>query len=437
MSIITKKEIALLGYGQENQALLLWLIKHKYSGHITICDFRDKKTQLLLRPIKKIPANLKISWQTGTEFNQKLYKHPLLVKSPGWPLACPGIKEALLKGSKLSSALEYFLELCPSKNTIGVSGSKGKGTTSTIISGILKISGKKVFLGGNIGVAPFSFLDQIKKEDWVVLELSSFQLEPSPLKLRYSIITNLFKEHLAPADPNNPNYHKSINSYWDAKLNIARHKENRALVAHPNLKSRLEKANLKTKIIYYQASKLDTKLKGIYNQENIGAALSLSNFLKIPQEVSEKFIKNFKNLENRLEFVTERQGIKYYNNSFSTTPESSLLDLRSFSENIILIAGGADKGADFSKFAKEIKKKVKHLILFNAPASIKIQNDLLKISYPSKLIKLVDSMEEALNQARLFAEPGDIILLSTASASFGIFKNYKERGELFRFYAKK
>jgi len=337
------------------------------------------------------------------------------------------VQEALKKGSYLSSALDVFFRLCPTKNIIGVTGTKGKGTTATliyqIISDYLKIKNlskkvgaketePKVWLGGNIGLSPLNFLEKIKSNDFVVLELSSFQLEDLKISPKISVITNLFKEHLAPADPNNPNFHKSINDYFKAKLNIALSKENKLLILNQKLKEKFKTyeklLSLKKsdkKIIYFQAGNLKTKIKGDYNQENIAAAIEVVRTLKISKNIYEKTIANFKNLEHRLELVLEKNQIKFFNNSFSTTPESTELDLLSFNSGIIQLAGGADKGANFKNLAKTIKKKVKFLILFPGEGSKKIELELKKINFPNQRIIKVKSMEGAISQAYQRAKP--------------------------------
>ncbi len=409
------KKIALLGLGLENQALLELLKNQKVKAEITIKDARQD--------------------QKG--FNKNLYQFDILFRSPGWPILCPGIQEALKKGkTEMTSPLNLFFSLCPSKNIIGVSGTKGKGTTSSLIYKILKDAGKKVWLGGNIGVAPLGFLNKIKATDYVILELSSFQLEDLKFSPMISVITNLYKEHLAPADPNNPNFHPSYNKYWQAKLNIAKNKDNKFLVINSNLKTKIKNIKLPGKIVYFSASQLNSKLVGTYNQENIGAALEVAKILKINIKSAEKSIASFGNLEHRLELVEEINKIKYYDNSFSTTPESTVLDLKSFTTPIIQIAGGADKGASFKDLAKTIKSKVKFLILLPGAGTKNIKKELTKIKFSSTKLKEVSSMEEAVRIAEQKAVAGDTVLLSTGCASFGIFKNYKERGDLFKKYVR-
>ncbi len=428
---LNNRKIALLGLGLDNRALLKLLDDSKTTASITICDFRNQDQ---LSPITL--KNIKVKYQLGTKFNKDLYKFDILFRSPGWPLSCPGIREAKSKGqSKINSPINLFFQLCPTLNIIGVTGSKGKGTTTTLIYKILSDAGKQAWLGGNIGISPLSFLNQIKINDWVVLELSSFQLEDIQVSPRIAVITNLFQEHLSPADPNNPNFHSSYNKYWQAKLNIAKHPHNKYLIINKRLKNKVKTLKLNSKIIYFTASPLASGLIGEYNKENIGAAIAVAKILKIAPKKYSQTIANFHNLEHRLEFVIRKNKVDYFDNSFSTTPESTILDLKSFKTPLILLAGGADKGANFTPLAKIIKKKVKFLILFAGKGTERIKQELININFPTKKIKEVNSMKVAITSARAKARPGDTILLSTACASFGIFKNYKERGNLFKKYA--
>ena len=428
-------KIALLGLGKDNLELLKIFDKNKAPLDITICDFRD----INILPKHKL-RNLKVNYQLKERFNQDLQHFNILFRSPGWPLSCPGIKAAQKKNPKIkiSSALNFFMETCPSKNIIGVTGTKGKGTTATLIYNILKNSSNRkyqTFLGGNIGISPLSFLSKIKSQDWIILELSSFQLEDLNLSPKIAVITNLFKEHLQPADPNNPNYHPSFEKYWQAKLNIVG-KNNQHLIANEKLKRKIEKYIKNKKVIYFSTTTLPSKLVGNYNKENIAAATAVARLLKIEPEIYQKTISQFKNLNHRLELVAKKNGVCYFDNSFSTTPESTALDLESFSGRIIQIAGGADKGASFEKLAKKIKSKTHLLILLPGPGSEKIKLALNKIKFPKNKIRHVSSMAEAVKVATQEAQAKDTVLLSTGCASFGIFKNYKERGDLFQHYVK-
>lgn len=422
---LQNKKIAILGLGIENMALVRYLLKHKVKCEMTICDKREEVQKFWIPAYagmtKKKAGMTKVSWQLGKGYNKNLDKFDVLFRSPGWPIIplAPFIKG-------VSSPMQLFFELCPSKNIIGVTGTKGKGTTASLIYEILRAAGKRAWLGGNIGVAPFEFLDKIKKNDWVALELSSFQLEDMTVSPQIAVIANLYPEHLKPADPNNPNFHKNFKAYRDAKLNIVKWQKagDKAVLNY--------KLNIKGKKIYFKKSNLPSKLVGEHNKENIAAAAAVAKIAGVKLEIIKKAVASFKGLEHRLELARELDGVKYYDDSFATTPESTIIALKSFVSPIILFLGGAEKGSNFKKLAKEVKHRVKFVILLNGDATPRIKKELLKVGFKADSMKLADNIKEAVKFAKAKAAPGDIVLLSTACASFGMFKNYKERGDLFK-----
>jgi len=424
-------KIGILGFGLDNRALLSLLSYYKITAQVTVCDDRAKKDLSLI----KLPG-LKINYQLGAAAHQRLDRFDLIFRSPGWPLRDPAVRQAAAAGAEITSALDLFFLLCPTRNIIGVTGSKGKGTTATLIYKILRDAGKRVWLGGNIGVAPLSFIWKIKPNDYVVLELSSFQLEDLKYSPRVAVITNLFPEHLASADPHNPNFHASYADYWRAKMKIAAGRDNECLIVNNNLRHKISRNGLKRRTIYFQASSLPSKLVGNFNRENIGAAGAAAEFLRIPASKYKKTVAAFGNLEHRLELATGKNGVKYFDDSFATTPESAILDLQSFRAPIIQIAGGADKGANFRPLALAIKKKVKHLVLFPGRGTARLRRELRRVKFPATKLTDAKDMATAVQAARRQATRGDIVLLSTACASFGLFHNYKERGDLFKKYAR-
>lgn len=409
------RRLALLGLGLENRSLLDLLRREKI------------KADIVTRDAKQDPIG----------YSQGLEDFDFLFRSPGWPLSEPGLRRAARSPRvTVTSPLNLFLKLCPSRKIIGVTGSKGKGTTATLIQRILKDAGFRAWLGGNIGIAPLGFVHRIQPDDFVVLELSSFQLEDLKQSPRWAVITNIFHEHLAPADPHNPNYHASFAAYWRAKLNIASQPGNKHLIANQSLAKKIAAAGLSGRTTFFGPSPLPTRLAGGFNAENIGAAVALARLLKIPAASYQKTVKNFRNLEHRLEMVAEKKGVRYFDNSFATTPESTALDLQSFAAPIVLIAGGADKGADFRPLAEIIKQKTKRVIMLPGTGSDRLLAALQRAGFPPHRLRRVKSMPTAVQAAGKAAQPGDIVLLSAACASFGLFKNYKERGRLFQQYVR-
>lgn len=444
---IIHKKIGFLGLGIENYALIRYLLKHKLDCQMTICDARS--AQRLGDKFKELKKYKNIDWRLGKGFNRRLYEFDLLMRSPGWPIFCPGVQEArkaksgkLKLESFLYSPMKLFFDLCPTRNIIGVTGTKGKGTTSSLIYAVLKQGGRKAWLGGNIGVAPFSFIDKIKQDDWVVLELSSFHLEDMAVCPHIGVITNFYREHLAPADPHNPNYHKSLNKYWKAKTNMIRGmKRGDHAIVNKKLEYRISKLVIdpavkiqksKFKIHFFDRSDLISRLPGEHNKENIAAAEIAGKLAGISDSSIAKAVANFQGLEHRIEYVKDINGIQYFDDSFATTPENSIVAMRSFSAPIILLAGGADKGSDFRAMAREAKKRAKFVVLFEGQATPRIKSALLGIHYPASDILSAKSMKEAVALARSKASNGDIILMSPGCASFGMFKNYKDRGNQFQ-----
>jgi len=481
---LDNKKIAILGLGAENYAVLKFLFGKVKGAQITVCDKRSN--QELGDKYKELTK--KVSWNLGATFNKKLYQYDILFRSPGWPLDCPGIKEAIARTNAdltrthaeraartmLYSPIRLFFDLCPTKKIIGVTGTKGKGTTASLIYEIIRQAGKRVWLGGNIGIAPFEFIKKIKDNDWAVLELSSFQLEDLETSPRIAVITNFYREHLASADPNNPNFHSSLLKYRNAKLNILKwQKAGDLAVLNRRFGGKIGRRRSKSQLLYFTKSTLQSRLPGEHNRENIAAAETVARLMNIKPAVIAKAVANFKGLEHRLEMVREIKGVhphtrsvysknqggissrasglpsprlssrnsgvgvKYYNDSFATTPESTIIAIKSFKPPIVLLAGGADKGANFRSMAQAIKTRVKFTVLFKGLATPRIEKELRRVGYPKSQVKVVADIKNAVKLARKKIGKTGIVLMSPACASFGMFKNYKERGALFKREVKK
>ncbi len=429
---LINKKICILGLGIENYALVKFLLAKKILSEITICDARKN-----VGAIHELPLHNDVKWRLGKNYDRNLVDFDIVFRSPGYSLFNSNLLKAQKAGVKISSPMKLFFALCPSKNIIGVTGTKGKGTTALLIYKILKLANKRVWIGGNIGVAQLAFINKIKKDDWVVLELSSFQLEDMTVSPHIAVITNFYKEHLFSADPNNPNYHKNLSNYRKAKLNIIKwQRKNDKAIVNKKLDNRSWKLG-DSKKIYFTKFDLPSKLVGEHNKENVAAAVKVAKVIGIKDVIIKKAIKEFKSPEHRLELVRTIQGVKYYNDSFATTPESTIIALKSFTSPIVLLAGGAEKGSNFKRLAKEIKKRVKFTVLLAGKATPRIKKELLKIKYSQGNIKLAKSMSGAMKTVKKKVEKNDIVLLSPACASFGMFKNYKERGLLFKNEVKK
>lgn len=421
------KRIAVLGaYGVEGSASRDYLVSHGLAF-----DILDK--------------------QDDSDYLSKAQNYDIVFRTPGVKPTSPELVAAREKGTVFTSQIEEFFDICPGK-IIGVTGTKGKGTTSTLIYEILKASGSDVYLGGNIGVPAISFLDVVTTESIVVLELSSFQLQTLKKSPDIAVVLNITSEHL--------DYHQDTDEYRLAKANIVKHQsvDNLAVInddyevsksfsgltpASKYFFSRDHKVegcyvdnhdniilNVEGEVATI-ASFEELKLRGRHNLENITAA-SLAVYLAgAKPTVIAEVVKSFNGLEHRLELVREVNGVKYYNDSFSTVPETAIAALDSFAEPIILIAGGSDKKSDYTELGKKIANaNVKAIILVGDMA------EKIKASIPSKykgeIITGLTKMDDMVTKAANLASAGDVVLLSPACASFGLFENYKDRGNQFK-----
>lgn len=417
--------------------MLKFLWEHGLEADITIADSRSREK--LVKRIGNLPP-IQARFSLGDAYDRDLDRYDIVFRVPGCPMHKKEIIKAQKNSVEITSVSKIFLQNPKTKNVIAVTGTKGKGTTSGLIVKILATAGKTVHWGGNIGVPIFSFYKEIKKDDFVVLELSSFQLEDVDVSPHIAVITNIFPEHLQPADPNNPNYHKSYQSYCNIKMKVlAYQRPGDYAVLNPDIKNQcMAKGKMKVNLgkankIYFNKQEFASRLAGEYNKYNIGAAFEVGRILGIRDSVIKKAVKNFKSLPHRLEFVRELNGVKYFDNSFATTPESTIADIQSFAEDKIIILGGADKGADFNKLAEVIRhSNVKLSVILPGEGSTRILKELDSVKINKERVILVDDMEQAVRCAYENSRMGDVVILSTACASFGLFRNYYERGDKFR-----
>jgi len=414
------KKIAILGYGVEGQSLVRFFLKHGETD-LTVLDEKD------------ISENLPPNVQVKIGKFEKLENFDVVYRSPS---IFPNRPE-LNKAKRISSALNLFFENCPTRNIIAVTGTKGKGTTSTLIAKILEASGKKVHLGGNIGTCPLDFLDKIKKEDYVVLEVSSFQamdLEYSPHMMVALMTTS---EHL--------DLHASESEYVMSKAKLGMHQtpadfcfynESYSNSAQIAVWSGGARVPFGTDTVSKWLPKAKIGLRGKHNLENIAGALAVARQLGVEESAQRKVVAEFTGLPHRLEEIGEWHGIKFINDSFSTTPETAIAALESFADgSVIWLAGGSSKNSDFSGLTETITRKVKVAILFGTESNriAKIIDPKIKILNLGENPNLSAIWKNALDNAK----QNDIILLSPACASFGLFKNYKHRGDWFRTNFKK
>lgn len=426
--------IAIVGYGDQGRsALEYWNIA---SNKLTVCD---------RNAVVAVPDG--IETQLGPEYLRDLDRFDLIVRSPGVhpdTIVAAADKHIL---SKVTTVTNEFFRVCPTANIIGVTGTKGKGTTSTMIARMLEAGGHRVHLGGNIGVPPLDLLkNDIKPEDWVVLELANFQL----IDLRYSpplaVCLMVVPEHL--------NWHADMAEYLRAKQQLFRWQqpENVAIFFAGNENSRnvaavspgkkipyfsLPGAVVEAGSIIIDGHKIcetsELKLLGRHNWQNICAAVTA--VWQVMQDTSaiRHVLTTFSGLEHRLEFVREVNGVKYYDDSFGTTPETAIVAIEAFEEPKVLILGGSDKQSHYEALARTIARNqttVRQILLIGETAG-KIR-DALEAEHIRNIVPGGATMHDIVETAQAVAQPGDIVLLSTGCASFDMFENYKDRGNKFK-----
>lgn len=441
----------MVGYGIEGRALAQYFCAK--GDHVTVCDVREQKRN------DEPPAGT--TFRCGSNYLDQLESFDQIFRSPGIPYLkheFDAVRE------KLTSLTRYFFEHCPCP-IIGVTGTKGKGTTTMLIYEMLRAWMQKgrVFIGGNIGAPPLDFLDELTKNDLVVLELSSFQLQDLNQSPHVAVVLGITPDHL--------DHHHSLKEYGEAKRRMVQfQKENDIAVLdidNPTVKTfekhtpakiyhvstegpvarggfkKLASLMLKdSKTGTFLGEKHELGLIGEHNIKNILAASAAAHALGVPVEVISRVIREFKGLPHRLELVGELSGARFYNDSASTNPETAIAAVRTFSTPTILILGGSDKSTDFTPLGREIAKKlnIRTVILMGETKS-KIETSIeeavketaqsARRDVPLELIS-ADTFQEAFMVARLMAQPGDTVLLSPACASFDMFRNYQERGDIFR-----
>lgn len=466
---ILSETVAVLGLGIENLALTQYLVERGIA--VTVCDSREPAA---LGERYNSLKRLGVNFQLGADYLNRLQSFTEVYRSPGLPIFTPELLRAARDGVRITSAMRLFVELCPCP-IIGVTGTKGKGTTSTLIHRILERSqgkqGARAFLGGNIGIAPFEFLAELTPRDRVVLELSSFQLEDFTQSVQIAVITNITEDHLAPADPLNPNYHKTRADYINAKTNLFKYQRPDEVTilndADPTCRELIPLVT--GKLLKYGCSSQSSgawytmrtdgrytiwwnqtssqpepllesesvQLRGEHNLLNISAAALACHAAGADLESIQEGVAGYTGLEHRLEYVATVNGVQFFDDSFATAPDPTIVALRAFTEPVILIAGGADKGADFTGLGEEIMKNtVKAVILIGLMGPkirFAIEQAAAKLGRPLPVLaEGGKNMSEVVAAAIRNSAPGDVVLLSTACASFGMFKNYKERGDLFK-----
>lgn len=435
------KKVLVVGFGKTGEALCDFLLSRK--ALVTVSEKKDNDDlEQRIIPWKKRG----VTFECGSHELKTFLESDLIVTSPGVP-PLPHFQEAKNKGIQIMAEVELAYRFLRGK-IIGITGSNGKSTTTTLVHKILSEAGFSSKLAGNIGFPLISFVEKSRDDDWYVTELSSFQLENIiNFRAAIAIFLNLSPDHL--------DWHTSFGDYFGAKAKLITSQKNNDFAIlnrdDPTIWNLRTAGNFNVfpfsrQQVLDQGCYLDNEwiilaaetsrrlmkasdipLKGIHNQENIMAAASAAHILDIPLNRIKKSVISFKGLEHRLEKVLTLNGIDFFNDSKATNVDATLTALKSFDQKLILILGGRDKGGDFTLLRDMVRGKVKRIILIGeaAPLIRKALNDTVPMEE-------IDSLQNAVELGFKAALPGEVVLLAPACTSFDMFKDFEERGRIFK-----
>lgn len=448
------RKVAIVGLGVSNLPLMEYLYEKK--ANVTVFDERDIDS--ISKDIMDKITTYGFGFHFGEDALKNLKGFNVIFRSPSCLPTRKELVDEANNGAIVTTEVELLMKMCPCK-IVGVTGSDGKTTTTSLINAILKKAGYNTFLGGNIGTPLFTKLSDMKPEDILVLELSSFQLMGMEISPDIAVITNITPNHL--------NIHKDYEEYIEAKKNIFKYQDEKGVLVlnYDNEITRNCEKEANGKVIFFSSkNKLDNGyivdedvikecedkirkhilnvedviLRGNHNYQNIATAIAATSSLVDIDTIVEA-VKEFKPVEHRIEFIRELDGVKWYNDSASSSPSRTLSGINAFKEDIILIAGGYDKNLDYTPIAKPIIEKVKSLILIGQTSGKIFDAVKLELEKENKEIDIhmCESLEETIKLAKKVAKPGQVVLFSPASASFDMFKNFADRGNQFKELVKK
>lgn len=458
---INGKKVAVMGVGISNRPLIRYI--HSLGANITAFDALPKDDIVLSRTISDFEADgININWSCGSNYLDLLTteKFDLIFRTPRMRNDVPELVTAISNGAKLTSEMEVFMELCPAK-IFAVTGSDGKTTTTTLIYEMLKTTGHKVYVGGNIGTPLLDKSDEISSDDYVVLELSSFQLLTMSISADISVVTNITPNHL--------DVHKDYQEYIDVKTNIFRHERNTKVVLNSSNEITYNMRSLAhgDVMLFAQEERQDSNdmafvrdgalmvkvagkvtkiceedeilIPGKHNVENYLAAICAVLGYVEPSNMR-KVAMTFKGVEHRIELVTEYNGVKIYNSSIDTSPNRTIntmnaLKLRGMKG--VLIAGGADKNCIYTGLGDAILNVCDKVIICDAKhekSNTKQIIDILASEANGReyLCETISEYDDAIKRAIELANEGEIIILSPVGTSYDRFRHFEERGRLFK-----
>lgn len=446
-NLIKGKKVAFIGAGVSHKRCIEQFVE--LGAQVTLCD--QKKSLEDFGAYADTLRRLHVRLSLGEHYTDGFAGQDIIMRTPGYEYYKPELQAALQAGTKVTSEVELFFELCPCE-IVAVTGSDGKTTTTTLISKMFEAAGRKVFLGGNIGAALLPQLADVTPEAVAVVELSSFQLISMRVSPKVAVVTNVTPNHL--------DHHKDMQEYIDAKRNILLWQVPpcRAVLGFENEISHGMQKDCKGEQVWFTRlhetdkgaflresddtlcyaengvvtpilPRAEVKLRGLHNVENLLAAIA-AVWGRVPVEAMRQVGSTFTGVEHRIEPVRTLEGVTYYNDSIASSPTRTIAGLRSFNQKIILIAGGYDKKIPYEPLAPEILAHVKTLVLMGAtgPRIEAAVRGCAGFDESALTILHADSMQHAVELARGAAKPGDVVSLSPASASFDLYPNFEVRG---------
>lgn len=416
--------LGLLGRGVQDAAFFT-----KIRARVTVTDLRpENQLKSSLEKLKKFP----IRYVLGEHRKKDFINTDLVLRNAAVPKNSPFLHLARKHKIPIEMDEALFVKYAPVK-IVGVTGTRGKSTTTTLIYQILKKAGFPVWLGGNIsGVATLPLLEKVKKGDLVVAELSSWQLQGLDW-IKFSphigVIVSIYEDHL--------NRYPSMEAYIaDKKVIFKYQKKDDFLVLNRDMPviAKLAK-RVKSQVIWFSKNDFpsDWKLniRGEHNKTNAAAAIKVAEILKVDQKIIKKVFINFAGLPYRLQTIANIDGVEYVNDTTSTTPAASIVALESFSKPIVLIAGGNSKNLDMSAFAQKIAQKVKKVILLEGTEADNLEKLIRKYKGGGKIIGRFNNLKKAILRTKKLTRPGEVVLFSPGCTSFGMFENEFDRGRQF------
>lgn len=425
------KKIAIIGLGIEGISVLKFILKDPAyaKDEIWILDRNPVSVPNAAR------RRARVRVRVGPKYLHNLSSFDVIFKSPGVNIYLPQIRRAQKRGARLTSSLDLFFERA--KGTIiGITGTKGKGTTSTLLYKMLKRCGKDAYLGGNIGSSPLDIVRKLTPKSVTVLELSSFQLQNLNFSPQIAVALDVFKDHL--------DVHKTVGKYLLAKSRIVKYQEREGVVfyfAHGKLSRKIAENSKGRKIPVSEKdwkifSEKDLKIPGIHNFRNAVMAGTVARYLGCGAASIRESAREFRGLPHRLELCkTVRTGsrtIRIFNDSASTNPDATAAALRAFREPKVLIMGGKDKNLDYSPVARAISTSRVELVVLFGENKNKIARTLSRSRAPIVAVPSLASALEAAENHLTRTSKDSVVLFSPASASFDMFRNYGDRGEAFK-----